>query len=65
MDQSTAFKWANWAIVADVIQDNIICRFCILMRLLSYTGTPSINVGAMRLFDDYDIDHMKPSPHYH
>ncbi|EOX99301.1 Uncharacterized protein TCM_007935 [Theobroma cacao] len=52
-------KKATRSIVANFIEENIICRFGTPKHILSDNGTPFVNSSVKELLALYDVDHVK------
>lgn len=54
---ATTLTLAYRTTIANLFQDNIICRFDIPKRLNFYNGNPFVNMHVRRLRNNYGINH--------
>lgn len=62
--EAIVLKWASGDVVANFIQDNVICWFGISKCIHSDNGTPFVNSYVRQLCEECGLDHTKASTYY-
>ncbi|CAL8156184.1 unnamed protein product [Prunus armeniaca] len=62
--EAIPLRKATWVVISNVIREYIVCRFGILYKIVTDTGTSFVNKQVSSTLSDYVIKHHCSTPYY-